>query len=123
MDNYRKKLPPDVYDICWNKATEAPFSGEYNKHFESGDYYCVCCDNKLFSSAHKYDSGSGWPSFWQQAATKAVKLQSDNSHLMIRTEVLCHNCGAHLGHVFTDGPQPTHQRYCINSKTMTFKAK
>lgn len=127
MSDDVKKTPEEltypVYEICWLKGTESPFSGQYNKHYESGVYHCACCDNELFMSETKYDSGSGWPSFWQSVSDEAVKLSRDVSHGMIRTEVTCGKCGAHLGHVFEDGPQPTFQRFCINSLALVFKAK
>lgn len=126
-DDEIKKTPEElsepVYTICWQKGTEPPFSGKYNKHYEPGAYHCVCCDHELFKSETKYDSGSGWPSFWQGASEGSVALRQDVSHGMIRTEVTCGQCGAHLGHVFEDGPAPSFQRFCINSLALVFKAK
>ena len=118
-----KKVPQEVYDICWLKGTEAPFSGEYNKLYEPGTYSCACCESELFSSDTKYDSGSGWPSFWESASKNAVAKKQDTSYGMVRTEVLCGKCGAHLGHEFEDGPQPTGKRFCINSLALKFQSK
>lgn len=118
-----KNVPENVYNICWLKGTEAPFSGHYNKHYEPGTYFCTCCDNALFSSTTKFDSGSGWPSFWEVANKSAVTTKTDHRYGMIRTEVLCGKCGAHLGHVFDDGPKPTGKRFCINSLALGFKPK
>ena len=114
-EEWRRQLTEEQFSICRDKGTETPFSGEYWDCKDPGVYRCVCCGAALFDAATKYDSGSGWPSFWQPMAKDRVATSSDSSHGMVRTEVTCRACGAHLGHVFGDGPQPTGLRYCINS--------
>ena len=114
----KDKLTPLQYRVTQEAGTERPFSGEYWDTKEPGVYHCIVCDVPLFASDTKYDSGSGWPSFWEALDPEAVALHVDKSLGMVRTEVTCANCGAHLGHLFPDGPQPTGQRYCMNSASM-----
>ena len=112
---WKETLTPDQFEVCINKGTEPPFTGKYYNNKEKGTYKCVCCGETLFKSDTKYDSGSGWPSFWQPLSDEKIEYISDTDYGMVRTEVNCKKCGAHLGHVFDDGPKPTNLRYCINS--------
>lgn len=120
-EEWRRELTPEQYRIARQKGTERPFTGEYNDNSEAGLYRCVACGNPLFSSEAKYDSGSGWPSFWEPLADDKVETEVDTSHGMQRIEVLCKRCDSHLGHVFPDGPEPTGLRFCVNSASLRFE--
>ena len=117
-EEYRKKLTPEQYEVTRLKATERPFTGKYHDTKDPGVYVCICCEQNLFSSETKYDSGCGWPSFWQPMESDGITEEEDLTYGMRRIEVTCSNCGAHLGHVFPDGPEPTGLIYCINSASL-----
>ncbi len=120
---WRREMTPEQYEVCRRKGTEAPFSGEYYAVKRDGIYHCACCGNPLFDSRTKFESGTGWPSFWAPLDQNSVETEMDLSHGMRRLEVTCSRCGAHLGHVFADGPAPTNQRYCINSVALDLAAE
>jgi len=119
----KKQLSQEEYKIIIEKGTEMPFTGKYLHNDTHGIYNCLVCDSELFSSDTKFDSGSGWPSFYDVLSNENINIQEDDSHGMKRLEVQCKNCGAHLGHLFDDGPNPTGKRYCINSASLSFKSK
>jgi len=120
---WKKKLSPKEFNILRKKSTELPFTGKYNKNKKKGVYVCKGCGNELFLSDAKYDSGSGWPSFWNPVSKENIEMKSDKGLFTERIEVMCKKCGGHLGHIFDDGPEPTGKRYCINSVSLNFKEK
>lgn len=122
-EEWKQQLTPEEYRVLREKGTERAFTGEFYQHKETGIYTCAACDNPLFVSDTKYESGSGWPSFYEPVSPQSIIEERDTTFGMVRTEVMCGKCGGHLGHVFDDGPAPTGQRYCINSISMGFKKK
>ena len=122
-EEWRKQLTPEQYQVARKKGTEPAFTGKYWNHHEDGTYSCVCCGNPLFQSDTKFDSGTGWPSFYAPVSEENVGTETDSSYGMRRVEVVCNKCGAHLGHVFEDGPKPSGLRYCMNSASLQFDKK
>lgn len=119
---WKEKLTPDQYAVCRQSGTEKPFTGKYYKHKEEGIYSCIACDLPLFRSEQKYESGSGWPSYWASVDPTHIEVRVDDSHGMVREEIRCARCESHLGHVFDDGPQPTGKRFCVNSLSLKFSS-
>ena len=122
-EEWKQRLTPEQFQVARQGGTERAFTGAYWNHKADGMYHCVCCDAELFSSRTKFESGTGWPSFWEGVSNGAIRTKEDRTHGMVRTEILCARCDSHLGHVFRDSPTPTGQRYCVNSASLKFKGQ